>query len=193
MNTVQRSPRRTGFCGQGQVAELAADGDAQLFGLLLQVGAGAGGADLVHHEVDDGAVAQADELGVLAADLEDGVHVGVDGRGGGGLGGDFVAHHVGADEVAGEVAAGAGGGRAHDLHPVADLSAHPAQALGDGLQGPAGGHEVLPGQDPHLGIDDHHVGADGTHVDAQVAFHHRAVRGQVDHLVVLRPQGLRRG
>ncbi len=47
--------------------------------------------------------------------------VGVDGRGGGGLGGDFVAHHVGADEVAGEIAARAGGGRAHDLDPVAEL------------------------------------------------------------------------
>ena len=157
-----------------------------------RIGAGARGAHLVHHEVHDGAVGQADELGVLAADLENGVHLGVDGRGGSGLGGDFVPHHVGADEIPGEIAPRTGGGRAHDLDAVVKPGAHPAQALGDGLERPARGHEVFPGQHPHLGVDDHHVGADGTHVDAQVAFHHRAVRRQVDHLVVLRTQGLGR-
>ena len=106
------------LASHGQVAELAPDGDPQFFGLLLQVGAGAGGADLVHHEVHDGAVGQADELGVLAADLENGVHLGVDGRGRSGLGGDFVPHHVGADEVAGEIAPRTGGGRAHDPDAV---------------------------------------------------------------------------
>ena len=54
---------------------------------------------------------------------------GIDGRGRGGLGGDLVAHHVGADEVAGEIAAGAGGGRAQDVDLLADPGAHPAQAL----------------------------------------------------------------
>ncbi len=114
---------------------------------------------------------QADELGILAADLEDGVHLGIDGRGGRGLRGDLVAHHVGADKVPGEVAPRAGGGRAHDLHPACELSPRPFQALGDGLQGPPRGHEVFPGQNLHPGVDDHHVGADGTHVDTQVAFH----------------------
>jgi hypothetical protein len=46
----------------------------QLLGLLLEEAAGARGAGLVHGEVDDHAVLEADELGVLPADLEDRVH-----------------------------------------------------------------------------------------------------------------------
>ncbi len=59
---------------EGEVGELALDGDAEALGLLFEKGPGAGGADLVHLEVDDVAVVEGDELGVLAADLEDGVH-----------------------------------------------------------------------------------------------------------------------
>ena len=121
MNTVQRSPRRTGRLGrQGQLGELPDDVDAQLLGLLLEEGAGAGGAGLVHGEVDHDAVLQADELGVLAADLEDGVGHPVDqlaaDEGGAGLvGGDLVVDGVGADQLADQLAAGAGGGHAQDL------------------------------------------------------------------------------
>ena len=54
-----------------QPGELVLDADPELVGLLLEERPGAGGARLVHREVDDDAVLEGDELGVLSADLED--------------------------------------------------------------------------------------------------------------------------
>ena len=59
---------------QRQAGELVLDADPELFRLLLQKRAGAGGAGFVHGEIHHHAFFQADELGVLSADLEDGVH-----------------------------------------------------------------------------------------------------------------------
>ena len=75
MNTVQRSPSLRGRRGrQREARELVLDADPELLGLLLEERPGAGGAGLVHREVDDDAVLDGDVLGVLPADLEDRVH-----------------------------------------------------------------------------------------------------------------------
>ena len=58
--------------------------------LLLDEGAGAGGAGLVHGGVDDAPAVEPDVLGVLPADLEDGVDARVDVARAGGVGGDLV-------------------------------------------------------------------------------------------------------
>lgn len=60
---------------QRQRAEVP-DGDAHARGLLLDEGARAGGADLVHLEVGDLAALQGDILRVLPADFKDGVGLG---------------------------------------------------------------------------------------------------------------------
>lgn len=60
---------------QRQRAEVP-DGDAHARGLLLDEGARAGGADLVHLEVGDLAALRGDILRVLPADFKDGVGLG---------------------------------------------------------------------------------------------------------------------
>ena len=127
--------------------ELADDVDVQLLGLLLQEGAGAGGAGLVHGEVHHDAVLQADELGVLPADLEDGVRDAVDqlaaDEGGAGLvGGDLVVDGVGADQFPDQFPAGAGGAHAADAQPRAHLVPDVLQALVDHFHGAAVGLDV---------------------------------------------------
>ena len=113
---------------QGQVGELADDVDAELLGLLFEERAGAGGAGLVHGEIDDDAVLHGDELGVLAADLEDGVDLpgdaAADEVGAGLVGGDLVGDEVGAAELADELASGPGGADAEHPDAVADLVAY---------------------------------------------------------------------
>ncbi len=95
--------------------------------LLLQEGARARRARLVHGEVHHHAVLEADELGVLPADLKDGVgHPTVEQRvaheGGTGLvGGDLVRDYVGADQFAHQFATGAGGSHAQDVEPRSHL------------------------------------------------------------------------
>ena len=109
-----------------QLGELVDDVDAELLGLLLEERAGAGGAGLVHGEVDDDAVLQADELGVLAADLEDRVELpadlAADEVGARLVGGDLVGDDVGAAELADELAPGAGGADAQQVDARADLA-----------------------------------------------------------------------
>ncbi len=66
-------PRRM-FRSQRQRREFALDVDAQLLRLLFQERARSRRAGFVHGEVDDDALVQADELGILPADFEDRVH-----------------------------------------------------------------------------------------------------------------------
>ncbi len=94
--------------------------------------------------------------------------VGIDLEGAASLGGDLVLDDVAADEVAGQVAAGAGGADAADVDEGADLLPYLEEALADGLDGPARGHEITLGEDAAVAVDDDEVGRDGADVDAQV-------------------------
>ena len=184
MNTVQRSPSRIGAAElQRQLGELVDDVDAQLLGLLLEEGAGAGGAGLVHGEVDDDAVLQADELGVLAADLEDRVDLAADLAAdevcAGLVGGDLVGDDVGTDELADELAAGAGGADAQQVDALADLVVDVDQARGHDFHGPRVGLDVDLLDDRAGRVDDDEVGGHGADVDAHVGVDGAAVRGEV--------------
>ena len=175
------------FRRQGQVGELPDDLDAQLLGLLLEERARAGGAGLVHGEVDHDAVLQADELGVLSADLEDGVGHPVDqlaadeGRAGL-VSGDLVVDGVGADELADQLAPGAGGGHAQDVEARAHLVPDLGQTAVDHLDGAALGLDV--DLFDHLAgfVQDHQVGGDAADVDAQVGADLLVARGELVRL-----------
>ncbi len=154
--------------GQGQPGEFLFDADAQPFRLLFEEAAGAGGARLVHLEVDDGALLQADIFGVLPADLENGIDARVDLRGGARLRGDLVFHLVGAEEIADEVAPGAGGAYAAHIDALRPDGAYFAQSLTHRLDGSPGGHQITFGQHAFLFVDEHHIGADGADIDAEI-------------------------
>ena len=127
-------------------------------------------ANIVHVDVRDVAVGQADELGVLTADLEDGLHPGVGQACAGGMRRDLVDDEVGTDDLADELAARAGGGAALD---AAVRGALPAQG-GDAVQqmsrggdGVAGGAAVDIHPDAALRVHEHRLGGGGTDVHAQ--------------------------
>jgi len=113
---------------EGQRPELLLDADAEFLRLLLEERTGPRGADLVHLEVHDRAALQADVLGVLAPDLEDRVHVGIEVDRSGRLRGDLVPDHVGPDVVADQVAPRPGGPDAADADEAPDLVADLLQA-----------------------------------------------------------------
>lgn len=72
IKTVQRSPRSQG-CSSRRASGPKSPMGMPMRGLLLDEGARAGGADLVHLEVGDLAALQGDILRVLPADFKDGV------------------------------------------------------------------------------------------------------------------------
>ena len=122
---------------------------------------------MIHFKIDDDAVLERDILAVLAADFKNGVNGGIDDGGAGGLGGDFIYDEIGANEISGEISAGAGGGGAADLDEVADVVDH-FEPFADGFEWSAGGHEVGFPQDAALFVHDDDVGADGADIDAEV-------------------------
>ena len=191
MNTVQRSPSRAGCLeASARLGEFALDADAQLLRLLFQERAGAGGAGFVHGEIDDDAFFQADELRILAADLEDGIdrlhaELLADVGGAGLVGRDLVVDRVGADQFADQFAAAAGGADAADVEPVADLLLDLLQPGGDHLDGAALRAQVDLVEQFAVVVDDHQVGGDRADVDAQIGFHLLARRGQgrILHLI----------
>ena len=126
---------------------------------MVEEGAGAGGADGVHGEVDDHAVLQQDDLGVLPADLQHRAHLGDQVEGGHGVGGDLVLDDVGPDDDAAQVAGAAGGAGRRDLQVVGELRAQLPHALLHRRDGIALRAVVDGGQHLALLVDDHQVGA----------------------------------
>ena len=169
MNTVQRSPNLHGDAAcKRPVFELLLDADAEPLRLLFKERAGARGAGLVHLEVDDRAVPEADIFRVLSADLEDGVHGRVDGGGGSGLRRDLVPDHIGADHIAGQVSSRARGPGAEDLHPRPDLGPHFRKPLLDRLDRPARGRQIALGKHPHLPVDHDDIRGDRPDINAEI-------------------------
>ena len=180
-------PQPDGRVGaQSHLRELVDDVDAELLGLLLEERAGARGAGLVHGEVDDDAVLQADELGVLAADLEDRVDLtadlAADEVGARLVGGDLVGDDVGTAELADELAAGACGADAQKVDARTDLGVDVGEALGDHFHGPRVCLCVDLLDDAALVVDHHEVRGDRTDVDAQIGVDDAAVGAVVERL-----------
>jgi len=62
------------FTRQRNAREVVFDAYAEFLRTLLQEAAGAGSTRLVHGEINDDSLFEADELRILAADFKDGVH-----------------------------------------------------------------------------------------------------------------------
>ncbi|MPN56266.1 hypothetical protein SDC9_203952 [bioreactor metagenome] len=95
------------------LAELL-DGNFQAGGLPVQKGAGPRRADGVHGEIAHDPVFEEYDLGVLAADLQDGSDLRDELFGGRRVGGDLVLHDIGARDDGGKLPGAAGGSGAHD-------------------------------------------------------------------------------
>ncbi|OPZ24313.1 MAG: hypothetical protein BWZ01_02899 [Deltaproteobacteria bacterium ADurb.BinA179] len=134
-----------------RIADLV-EAHAQRVCLLFYERARAGRTDIVHVCVYDPALMEADELGVLAADLEDGLHAFVHGLRALGVGRDLVDDEVGRDDGAHELSSRSCRATADDLH----LKAERLAQRGDAPEDPPGG---VNGVARGLGID---VQPDGT-------------------------------
>ena len=159
--------------------ELAIDPDAQALGLLVEEGAGAGGAERVHGEVAEEHAAgriialEGEELAVLPADLDDRARVGVVLLHGASLRDQFV-HVVAADERGDRFAAGSAEADAPEVGQVVpalelrvSVQQHPAR-----LPPRA---EVLMRQDLVLRVQEDELDRGGADIDAEEQFRHGAL------------------
>ena len=165
------------FGSKRALRKFADDVDLELLGLLLQERTRTGRACVVHREIHDHAVLNADEFGVLAADLEDGVHLLVnqavaDVHRAGLVRGDLVLDRIRAGQLSDQFPAGPGGAHAANRDPASDL-------VGDVLQSLV---HHLDGARVRLGVDlldyvavlvDHHeIRAHRSHVNPEIRVHH---------------------
>ncbi len=103
------------FRPQGIAAELL-DGQVEPAGLVVQEGAGTCGADGIHIKAHGDPVPEIDNLGILAADIDDRSYLGDQGPGRQGMGRYLVHHHVGAHHGRRQLASRTGGpGGGHRL------------------------------------------------------------------------------
>ena len=154
------------FGEQPQLGEVG-DGIAQGLGKGLDKGAAAGGAGLVEHDGVHRAVADLKALHVLAADVDDKVHVGLEvGRR------LIVGHGLHQAEIAGkgvfdEVLAIAGDGGTFDLNAVPAQGIDLLQLLQDDGHGVALVGVVVGIQQSAVGGDQGQLGGGGPGVDTQ--------------------------
>ena len=143
------------------------DVDLQLLGLFFQERSGSGGADLVHFEVRNRTVVDADVLGILPADLENGVNFRIVDDGCRSLGRDFVVDFICTDEITGEVASGSGCAGGSHNHRVSDFFVNFSQPPADGFQGFARSRQVTPGHNIVLVVDEDKVCTQAADIQSQ--------------------------
>ena len=161
-----------GHVGQGAIKAL---------GLFFNETAGARGADVIHDALGHRAFGQGGELGVLAADLNDGIHLGIDGHRGSRVGRDLVQDAVRAHDGTDELAPGTGAAHRDDLQLHLSFAGPIQNSLEQGLHGqkrsPRGagvksrpnaqGVIRIHGLGIHALVQKHGLGRGGTNVDAQ--------------------------
>ncbi len=142
--------------------------------LLLDEGAGAGAAGLVHRRVDHAALRQPDVLRVLTADLEDRVDSRVVVQRALGVGGDLVEHEDALDAVAGgQQRARRSRGRCRWRRVPAPAGCRPAirRTAASGSGPPPPGRPRCrrspPRPSPGLAVEGDHLGAGGADVEAE--------------------------
>ena len=146
---------------------------AQGLGEGLQEAAAARGTGFVEEDVADGAVLDLEALHVLAADVDDEVHVGHEVLGGGEVGHRLHQTPVTVEGVLDELLAVAGGGDAGDLQPGVVLVQF-EQRLPHQRHRVAQVGTVALKQDVGVLVDDHQLDGGGTGIDADM---HRAALG----------------
>ena len=154
-------------------------------GLLLDKAARSGSANLVHLKVGDLPAGERDELGILSADLEDGVDLRVGMCRAGSLAGDLVHHGVGAHELADEAAAGARRGHGADLHLGTQAGGQRCQPLAHGTARVVASAQVLGIEHAATGVEEDQVRRGRPYVDSQK---HRDAAGQGVALPILARQ-----
>lgn len=153
------------LCGQRQLAKFS-QGDTHTGGLFLYKRTGARCADLVHLEIHDLTVFQADVFAVLPADLKDSIHLRHPVRSALCLRGDLIPHGIGTDALADTLPPGASHAhrrKAHRTEPFPDAG----QPLADSSFRVACGAQILEIHQFTLRPHQNKVGAGGTDVDAQ--------------------------
>ena len=196
MNAEQCSPNFSGAVRlQRDRPDLLGALDVQVArGRFLEERARAGRAGFVHRIVDGDAVVQQDVLGVLAADLEQRVDVGLEERGACRVRDDLVVDAGGFQEHAEQLARRAGGGDQADAGAgAADLSLHLRQAALERRDGVAVRAPVMGGRDLQgFGVDQRHLGRRRAAVDAEHVLgagpQRAAPRGVVSDAGLRRPQ-----
>ena len=149
------------------------EGAIQLLRLFLDEAPRSGSADRVHVAEGHAAAPERREFGILAADLDDGVHIGLQLAGGPRVGRDLVHQEVHPHDAARELPARPGDGRARDLErtsPAPRGFLDGGEKVPNGLDGVPGGSGVIPGDDPAPGRHQGQLGAGGTHVDPEERF-----------------------
>ncbi len=143
--------------------------DAEHLCQLVNEASRAGGAGLVHLVVNHHAIALDDQLGVLPANLDD-VSLRVYLGGGSGLRGDFVFDEVGTDKTADQIPPGSGNSHAGNPDAGGTIQKQVVEDLLHSINRPAGGHQVVLGQDFSAGlVQDNGFGARGADINAEVA------------------------
>ena len=169
MKTVQRSPRLAGCEPVSAVGPISSRGTPSFLACSsIKEPVPAAQILFIWKSVDN-AVFNGNELGVLAADFENGVHGRVKRHGGPGLGRDFVAHHVGPHQAADHVSARPGGGGPGDSHGVAEFLLQLDQAGAHGVDRIARSPQVAETDDLVVSVHQGQVGAGGPDVDAEPA------------------------
>ena len=138
---------------------------------FLEERAGACRAGLVHGVIAGHPVGDISILGILPADLENGVHLLVEVDGGCGMGDNLVDHAIGEGVQAGDFAAGTGNTQPPDVHfgALELLNQRPVAAAG-GAHRVAVGTQVFAAQDFEVRFAyQHDFGGGGTHIQAQDA------------------------
>ena len=146
---------------------------AQAVRLRRQKRAGARGAQGVHGVVHRDAIGHADDLGILAADLQNGAHVRVQMGGAHGMGGDLVLDHGSPQHGPHETPRAARRASADDIHPRAfhlalQLAHDVLRRLGRVALGP----QIRPRDNGAILVDDHALRGNGADVDAEITLCH---------------------
>ena len=184
MNTVQRSPRLAGCFPRESGGTDILKFYAQFLGLLLNKGTGTGRTYFVHLKIADNPAFKSDELGILPANLEHGVHGGINGHGGPGLGCDFIANHIRPDHTAGHVPAGTSGCDSGNPDPLAEFLVKFRKAGAYGLCRISRGTQVTVAENSVLFVHEDKVGAGRTDIDAQPAIQSPRVRQRMRSVLV---------
>ena len=155
------------LCGQRQRAEFS-QRNAHAGGLLFYKGTGARCADLVHLEIHDFAVFQADVFAVLPADFKDSIHLRHPVRSTLCLRGDLIPHDIGTDALADALPPGTGHTHRRKAH-CAKSFPDAGKSLANGSFRVACGAQILEIHQFTLRPHQNKIGAGGTNINTQRA------------------------
>ena len=151
-----------GILGQGTV---------ELLGLFFDKTPGAGCTDIIHDHEGHAAVLQGCEFSILPANLDDGIHPGVNFNRRPRMGRNFIDRDIGSDNFSDKFTTGTGGSGPADFQINTLFEHHVIHGGQQHLHGRhrfAGRAGVKSGHNRLVAVDQHRFGAGRSHVDTQV-------------------------